>query len=276
MDEFDTSPEVLQRISRLEGRMENEERSIEKRVSLWGGIIALMISLIIGTFQIYEYTILRQSEAREAKIIQIGTFVRRITELNSEISRLSVFTDTPEKMARANVGAKIINGEKLSIVRLADRLLQEDPDAGGFAAYATIAYEMLTQGNNSKALEYANAALEKSQTVPEKIEAQRYIARILFAPGVTQDIQEARKVFLDAKSLALNETSYLRSQLTASAISDLVVSEALFGDCDQSKLAMDELETLMATEDSALVFQLSIGEIRNSLIGSRKCPNLFR
>lgn len=269
------SQDFLQRLSRIEGRLEEDERSIAKRLSLWGGLVALVVSIMIGGFQIYEYTILRQREAREASIIQLGTFVRRITQLNSEIARSALLAENPREKAIVNAEAKIINSEKLSIVRLADRLLQEAPEAAGFATYATIAYEMLAQGNNDKALSYATTALEASQTTPEKAEALRYIARVLFAPGDTQDIEMARQKFEEVRQFAQTETSYLRSQLVANAISDLVIAEVFYGDCDRAVSAIQSLKQDMSTESSPLLLQLALGEIGNLLQGNNRCPMLL-
>lgn len=272
----ENSTDVLQRLSRLEGRLEEDERSVTKRISLWGGLVALIISIMIGGLQIYEYTVLRERESREANILQLGAFVRRITELNSELARSTLLAQTPEELAIVNAEAKIINSEKHSIVRLADRLVQEAPEAAGFAAFATIGFEMMAQGNNRKALSYAKAALETSQTTPEKVESMRYIARALSVPGATQDLETAREKFQEAWRLAKTEASYLRPQLVSNALVDLVISEVLYGDCDKAVSAVQNLKRDLSTESSPLLLQLALGEIGNGLQGNNKCPRLLQ
>ena len=195
--------------------------------------------------------------------------------MNGQIARNALTADTPDAQARANAEGKIINAEKLSIVRLADRLLREQPDAGGFSSYITISYEMLSQGNNAKALNYAKAALQNSETKPEEIESMRYIARVLFAPGENQNVSAARKTFQDARALSETEQSFLGPQLVANVLSDIVIAEILFGECKEAKLAMETLNKKLSTSHTVQVLQAALGEISYSVRGTTNCRGLF-
>jgi hypothetical protein len=275
INDEDKTSNLNERVAYLEGRFEEGEKSLSRQFSVWGGIIALTISIMIGCFQIYEYTILRKEEAREANAIQLGTYVRRISELNSDLAGKAISAVTPEQKARVAAEGKVINSEKFSIVRLASRLLREQPEAGGFAAYATLAYELILQGDNETALSYANSALQFSLTKPEKIESMRYVAMVLFAPGATQNIDLARENFRDAIKLAKEEKSYLSNQLVAGVFSNFVVAEVQFGGCAEAKMALNELRTDLSAERFPHILQAALSEIGFSIQGQNRCPNLF-
>lgn len=51
---------LAQRISQLEGRLDKDEQSIAKRASMWVGLIALIFSITIGLFQLYEFTVIKK------------------------------------------------------------------------------------------------------------------------------------------------------------------------------------------------------------------------
>lgn len=263
--------ELGQRVARLEGRLDEDEKSLSKRLSMWGGLLALIISIMIGGFQIYEYTVLRYESAREANIIQLGTYIRRISELNGKIASTMLLADTPDEQARANTESKIINTEKHVVVRLADRLLREQPSLGGFASHITMTYEMLSQGDNSSALSYASLALRNSRNKPEEIESMRYIARVLFAPGKDQDLITARQTFKKAKTLSQTETSFLRTQLIAGTFSDLIVAEIYFGDCEMAVSAVQELRSKFSSKTDSILFKSTMSEIGYKIRGTTRC-----
>ena len=267
-------PETLgQRIAKLEDRFDEDKRSLSKRFSVWGGLVALVFSILIGGFQVYDFTVLRKVEAREESKLILGDYIRRISELNTMIFTNSVSADTPKKFTESIQRERIINSEKSSVVWSANRLLKEHPDAGGFAAYFTLAIENYFWLNDTaKALIFAQEALKKSTNNSEKIESKRIISMVQFAPGDSQDIESARKSFLDAIDNAKKAKFW---NLVASTLSGLVISENNFGDCGKAKDALDDLKKSL--DDVNMQFQLSTAliEINHILWGNENCPGLL-
>lgn len=266
--------DLIERIARLEGRLDEDQRSPTKLVSVWGGLVALVLSIMIGGFQIFEFTVLRQKDARDRNFTQLSEYVGRISEINSEMASKAILATTLSEQARVAAEGKIVNAEKASIVRLASRLLEENPDIGGFASYITLTYELLSQGDNATALAFAQSALQKSRTAPERIESTRYVAQTLFAPGETQDIDLARETFQGAIDLAKLEKSYLLYQLIANSYSNMIVAEVQFGSCDKAQLAIQNLTKDMALSKSPIILQSALAEINFGLRGQTYCTDL--
>lgn len=229
---------------------------------------------MIGVFQIYEYTVLRNEATHNANTIQLGKWISRISELNSDNAIRVISADTLEKRSQAFIIGSIVSNEKLSIIRLADQLMQEQPNTGGFTAYIVMASEMLNQGNNQKALTYARNALTSSETMPERIASMRQVASVLFTPGSTQDIDVARKTFQDTLALVEANKSSIKEYLTAKTLSNLAMAEALFGSCNEAELAIKKLHKEFSSTNHKMLLQVSLNEIYSAIKGNTNCPSL--
>ena len=267
--------DITERVAHLEGRIEAEERSAIKRISLWGSLIAIVFTTIIGMFQIYDHLVLRKSAAIEADLRQLGSYVRRITELNTIIVRITApafaagnTVPTPAQVAEI----KLWNAEKSSLLKLADRLLIKRSSEANFATFRTFSFEHLNVGNNAKALEYARQGKAVSSSFSERTEAQRFIARSLMVPGTVQDIVAARAAFNEALAFTQKIDNYLKPQLTANVYGDWISGEVMYGDCSAAKkLSARMAEILLQESFGPAILDIARGEILMTTAGATAC-----
>lgn len=260
-DQGEAADRLIERVARLEGRLDSEEQSIARRVGQWGGLVALVISITVGGFQIYQNLVLRDREAIETDRRELAGYVRQITELNTKIVTLAA-----EGNPALHMIVKVLNAEKMSVLGLADRVLTKRPALGDFSSFFTFATEHLNNGSNERAHQYAEAALSAASSVPERVEAHRLIARTTFAPGGIQNIPVARAAFASALDKARDIDTYLRVGLMANLYSDWIVSEAAFGDCERARVLWKQFSRTMSDERSGTaVLRVIQQEVRNAM-----------
>ena len=227
---------VSERVARLEGQIDADIKSPTRKISQWFGLVALIISIAVGGFQVYENVVLREREAVAADRKMLAEYVRKITELNSKNASMYISAQT-SPMAIAVV--KIQNLEKMSILGLADRILSDRPDIASFASLFALSSEHLNLGNTVRAHEYANLAFSRAVTGMEEVEARRLVARTLFAPGKRQDIRNARNNFRQAVEKTMKMETFLKTDLLANVYIDWITAEGAFGRCEIAKEAWE-------------------------------------
>ena len=260
---------VLERIAKLEGRLDSEEKSPGRKIGQWMGLAALIISITVGGFQIYENIILREREALASDRRALADYVRQITALNSKIISMYISAQTNPAVRSL---AKVLYIEKRSIMGLADRLLSERKKLAGFASLFTLSAEHLNVGNTAKARQYAELAVSSATTDADRAEAQRLVARTMFAPGKGQDIPGARNTFGRAVDTIQQIDTFLRADLFANLYSDWIVSEAMFGDCETASELWQSFVNATNDGHNRRPIQDAVkAEISAALTGSKRC-----
>ena len=231
-DDAISDDSILERVARLEGRLDTEQRSLTRKFGQWIALLALVISIAVGVFQVYENIVIRERESVAEDRRTLAGYIQQITALNSRI--VSAYFSTSDKTA-SHALAKILNVEKSSILGLADNLLLERKGIASYASLFTLSTEHLNWGNSKQARKYAESALSLANTNVERVEAKRILARTWFAPGNTQSVAHAREIFGSAVETIEAMEVLGRSSLFANVYSDWVGAEVAFGDCNLAK-----------------------------------------
>ena len=261
-----------ERIARLEGQIDADIRSPTRKISQWFGLVALIISIAVGGFEVYENVVLRERAAVASDRNVLAEYIRKITELNSKNASLYF---SAQNISMVNAVVKIQNLEKVSVLGLADRILSDRPEIASFASLFVLSSEHLNLGNTVQAHEYANLAFSLAATDIEKVEARRLVARTLFAPGKGQDILNARSNFRQAVDEIRMIGTFLKNELFSDVYIDWILVEGAFGRCE---IAKEAWETFIAdigdTGSSSQIVQLAKDEISKAWSSSRHCPSL--
>ena len=267
-----TTATVSERIARLEGQIDAETKSPIRRIGQWFGLVALIISIAVGGFEVYENVVLREREAVAADRRVLAEYVRKITELNSKNASVYI---SAQSSPMAIAVMKIHNLEKMSILGLADRILSDRPEIASFAILFTLSSEHLNLGNIVRAHEYANLAFSLAATDMERMESRRLVARSLFAPGQTQDIPNARSNFMQAANEIKEMETFLKRDLLANLYIDWITSEGAFGKCEIAEEAWETfLGDIGETGSSRQIVEISKHQIDVAWSSSRRCTSL--
>lgn len=269
-DNHEAVDSIPERIAKLEGRLDTADKSWTATIGQWMALLALIVSITVGGFQVYENIVLKQREERAADRRTLADHIRRITELNSRIT--STYFSTKDDWATQSL-AKTLNAEKVSILRLADDLVSKRSDMTNFAISFTLSVEHFQLGNTGRAQEYAKQALSSAATDAERVEAQRIVAQTLFAPGKGQDVRAARAMFGRALDSVRRMETFLKSGLLANVYTDWILSEAAFGDCERAKASWDDFRKAVQGEyNDARTVKVTRMQLNAMLGAPARCP----
>ena len=227
-----TEATILERVANLEGRLDTEQRSLTRQFGQWMALLALIISIAVGAFQVYENTVIRERENVAKDRETLAGYVQQITELNSRV--ISAYYSDPNKVASQAL-TKTFNIEKVSILGLADNLLSKRKEIVSYASLFILSSEHLNWGNTKRAREYAELALSLATTDVERVEAKRIEARTWFAPGKSQSIARARDIFGSAIQIIESTEVLSKASMLSNVYGDWIGSEAAFGECNVAK-----------------------------------------
>lgn len=271
-DDFHNLPALSDRVARLEGQVDVETRSAPRKISQWFALLALVISITVGGFQVYDHIVLRERESVASDRRVLAEYVRKITELNS--NNASLFMSAQGSPMVTSI-VKIHNLEKMSILGLADRVLLERPEVASFASLHVLSSEHLNLGATERAYDYAHWLLELATTAMEKSEAGRLLARTQFAPGPRQDIPNGRAQFVVAVKEIENSQTFLKGDLFSNVYGDWITAETAFGECEMAERAWNNfLEDVGDSFSRSRLVQNARHQIGAAVLSFGRCPSL--
>ncbi len=208
-------------------------------------LISLTISLIAGSYGLYDTFVVKKQKERDEAISDVRAAVKRLTEINA--MSITAFMNKPEAGMYISQSS---NPEKIALLALSDKIISQTEkkgivnqiDAGTFFLLAS---EQLNFGNALLANKYANySVLSSGGNKAIEAEALRIEARSKFAPSSIQDREEGRRIYNKARDMVRNFSSLVSPQVEINIVSDLMVSEANFGDCEKAKDAAKEIVSI--------------------------------
>ena len=273
-------PELDARISDLEQKFRTKQRtSLAARVSQWMALVALIISIAVGGFQVYDNTILRKQEKIAKTRTTFADYVRKITEINSRLVSFQFSTsstnvpkpptrDSASRAMAVKALTQVLNVEKMSIIDLADNLIMQNRNIASYAGLIALSLEHLNWGNIGRSRMYTESALGLAKNQIEKVEARRIQALTWFAPSPTQNISMARELFSKAMQ-SLDDAELMRAGLIANVYRDWISAEAVFGNCDEGKQLLKHFEETMRDENNGwAIWNTAMEEIFRSTLRS--------
>ncbi|MHB1399025.1 MAG: hypothetical protein ACYDAI_13980 [Trichloromonadaceae bacterium] len=220
--------EIGERVSKIEGRLDNKApKGFMKTLSEYGGLVALVFSIIIGGFTLYDKSVLQprkdalQKEANfRDDIKELSNIVAQISKLdwsNPAVAHFQLSTWTPQRLALLE---KIKKSEKgmPGVLKFADRMLL---------------------ANEYEALNFINEALDQAELANQSATDQVQVANASWIKGrlngKLNKLADMRKFFSfsvdEFKSSGLNNNSYSVMQLYIQWIS----LELINGTCETAK-----------------------------------------
>lgn len=203
---------------------------------------ALVISLIAGSYGLYDTLVLRKEKERQDAVSDVRAAVKRITEINSLL--LTASSNRPDA---AIFIAQITNPEKIALLAFADKTIAElgenySKSAIDPGTYFLLSIEHLNMANSKLAVKYAeHVVMASGENKALAAEGLRINARALFVPGADQDREQARRIYTKARDLVRNFSSIVSRQVEINIMTDHLVSEANFGECPKAQQLAREI-----------------------------------
>lgn len=240
-NKVDDEISLLERIIIVENQLEKEKKSRVKKVSLWGGIVALFISILIGSYNLYDISYLSINREIEQSVARVVDISGEIVEINTKLTEI-MLSGNPEQIRAVSM---VYNTRKLALLRQADRFLENERVLVSFSDYIIFASEHLTFGNAGIASSYANQAVAAAGDEGSKAEALRYLARATASMQESDSVQSARGIFEEALSVVENTPVTTKPYITINIYMDWAITEAYYGDCDLAIEKIGMLRTIL-------------------------------
>ena len=211
--------------------------SLFTRVNRYAGMIALVLSLIIGGLEVYERTIQKSADDRQELMDRVSTISKGLDALQME---RSYFSNNPSSV-QAMYRLPKLNAERLRLLDQLDALPSRSMDKMNAVELGLFGAEFLNTGQFSKAVEYLEASVKNADEAYIRDGSEHFLARALFPPSEYQDVQRGREIMrtLSARFEASNQPQDMLdyAQLKQGWIS----GEILAGNCDDAEVILDEL-----------------------------------
>lgn len=208
-DTFDSKVETLdarvdgvtERLANMEGKYsELEKGSVKKKISEFGGILALFLSIVIGGYTVFDKFVSGPQRDFENQVKEVRKNLISLTDINSKIAGLDWRNSPAESQAQAGVWFPT----RVALVEEIEGFYAKYPHILTISDIMTLANENAHFTRFDRFLKHANTALKLAITPIEQANSYWMLAR---AHGMLRSISEMRINYDDAIS-AFNQIGF--------------------------------------------------------------------
>ena len=243
---FEQSP-VAARWAEIESELDNiqrhirtEEKSVRRRVAEWGAFFALLVSLAVGGFTIYDNLFLGPEQRRSDDLSRLHDLILQIGRANLD----SLSAANSGDFNQSNFYLRQANSIKLPLMFHAVEIVENNPDHVSVPSLMSLIPELWSAQEYDRAIELGNIARQKADkrnSTPFFVEATRYVANAYMGKATLRDRETARELYAEAISRAKTLKSINQAWIISNTLSDWAAMEAMFADCPQSLAVFDRL-----------------------------------
>lgn len=232
-----------ERIATLEGKLMKEKpKDFRQYLSEYGGTVALVLSILIGTFTLYDKVIIQPQKERDTKSETFRKNLDALVQLSNQIASVDW---TNPLVAQAQVQS--LTPQKIALIEKIERYGEVHPEELKFTDLMMLANENEFYMRNDKALKHLQNALLMSVEPWQKSTVFWSIARI---HGKSNKLQEMRVYYRKA----LEELKPVGLKMSAGPVMQIynqwVYMELIQGDsCFQAAEVFKEMRALYSEPD---------------------------
>lgn len=228
-----------ERLATLEGKLEKEKaKGMRKRLSEYGGVLALILSIVIGAFTVYD-KVIRQPE--EDEVVAFESFREDIGDLGKLTAQIASL-DWKGNYEAAQAQAGSLTPLKVELIEKIEHYGEMHPDKLKFADRMMLANENVLFMWHEKAIVHAKKALEISADSQQAANAYWAIARM---SGNLNKLPEMRFNFEKARNefevMGLKSSGFQMLQMFSQWVYyELIQNQS----CDPAKDVFDAMKVL--------------------------------
>ena len=219
---------LAERINDLEDKFELEQKSFLTRMGKWAGIVALIITTIVGGLEIYDRTVVSKKEKAIAQQATVARIATKFKDYNTKVYTLRA----EEKWSELTAVGSIIGLEKYNLLqelqKISPKVLQDTNNTD----LVVFSNEYTIVGQTDKAIDMAKLALKNSKDSVERAAAYSRFGVAYLLPGLSHDVDKGRKYFEKAVVEAKRINNFTEDQILISHFSDWASREASLGNCE--------------------------------------------
>ena len=181
--------EIAERVSEIEGKLyDKSQKSFLKKLSEYGGLMALILSLLIGSFTLYDKLLLQPNKEKKEAIVNFRNDINELLNIHARVAGLDwgnfqaanfqMQAWTPQRMAL------------LEKILLSDKTM---PEVLKYADRIALANEHEFFGHIKEAMEQARLAKQLSVDAIQRANANWVEARL---SGKLNELNKMRDFFI--------------------------------------------------------------------------------
>jgi tetratricopeptide (TPR) repeat protein len=261
--------QISKRLDSLENDFRNKKKSLIEKIGMWGGIIALALSLIISFVALYDRLISKPKEQEEQYREKLKEKIAKIQQINNNIAKINASKlKVEEKLQLESLAAS----EKPNFIESANQLIMKLKQNIGAADFYILGYEKANAGDFEGGRTYLEKAIEKTSDVNLKSECHRNLGKLFFMTKDDRLLDKARNEYSKSISLIVELKQWGRSAQLAYIYADWVIMEALCGNCDRAKKLYDKFKHYASSDDVLPdKYNQLISALRKGLKPCKKC-----
>ena len=237
-DTQDLKFELLnKRLNSIEKKYELDKASFFTKFSRWAGILALVISMFVGAFEIHDKTFGKLLETEQAELEKVSNGIEKLSRYTQELSTLWA----NGKIFEFNLRVQQVNLERSKILAEFEKIDSDIRSKLDPIKLIAIGVEYKNLNDIINASSYFSNALENSDSILIEIEGRRLLADSLSYPSKVLDKEKSQRLIQEAYEM-LSDSEDIRSiGLKQGVLNNWISIEARLGDCIKSRKLIDQL-----------------------------------
>ncbi len=261
-----------ERIEKLELGLEAERKSVARRVGLWGGLIALIISIFAGGIGLYDRLYLTKIQNHQRNVELAQSISTKLKQHAKEASEL----EAEGNLEKLYAYSRIANVDKATLLNKLNELGDDVISELSSGDLIIFSHTYLERGFAAKALSIAELARKKAPQENSLLaETTRYIARTLMFPGDVQDLSRGREMMREALGNVENWNNPNRDGVVSGIYQDWIWIEAHIGNCEHAQKLFTEHNVSIANSLHTEGVQKIVNNFKNNLKMNTACNVLF-
>lgn len=266
---------IEDRLDEIQRKVATDEASIHKRISEWGGVVALVISIAVGGFTLLDQGVFAPKERRSDALSELNDIVIEIARTNVAI--MEAFSRSPGGSGNdPAVGALSIgqqaNAIKLPLLARAVEIVEDYPAYVDAATLLVLVTELTQAQDYDRAVRYADMARATAPLINLRIEATRMMG--VANTGLLDETRHAaaRRLFEEAIAAAKQVKSVNGPWLVANALRDWTTFELMVGNCAAAAAVFARFQTDVALPIGQAALATGAGFVLQSAQLMQTCP----
>ena len=274
MENYDKN-ETLTRKTTLKSQNDHAESNVtvlqnsvleklRSMLSKWAGVIALLISIAVGTFTVVDQTLIAPNERRSDDL-------KKLSEIIVEFGRANVTSLMYMNVPVGLAVSQSMNSVKLPLLASAVNIIEKHPDHVDAASLIVLAGELIQAQDYELSLKYATMARDRDAVQDLRIEAARLIAISDMGILDVSRNNKARRLFEDTISDAKRVRNVNGPWLVSNAIRDWAIREIFLGNCEEASEVLMRFTTDVPLSVGRAAAQTGFTSVINTAQFSQIC-----
>lgn len=248
---------LVERVATLEGRLEaSRKKSLFERLSVWGGFVALLISIITGGYTIFGIVYKSPQLERQAQIEKLRKAIDSLAGLRAEFFEKS--KGDPQIIAQLATNKRSILENNATIAVALHNIY---PDVLSFSDHMLLGRTLSQLMRRDEAINHTYIAKRIAKNDFERAASEELLGDIFRDPGRGQDLKRVREHYQKSVTLYIHEDQNIFNPTIVGIYFRWLFVESSFGKCKKSNSIVDDVSKYIR---SRKISPIEIGKINSA------------